>query len=637
MKNKKNKEIKKSNLPKHNLREKHAIFNTHILLLFFLIIITFIIFSGALNHEFTNWDDNHYVTHNALIREIGVENTVKIFKSFVHSHYHPLTILSLAVDYHFWGLNPKGYIIVNILLHICNVVLVYFILKLMTTKHLVVFGAALIFAIHPMKVESVVWITERKDVLYAFFYLLALYSYVKYVTTGFVKKYYFITLLMFILSLLSKALAASLPLVLLLFDYYYARKNYRKLIIEKIPFFLLSLLFGIVAMLAQSGETPNNHPFLVHLFLISYTLVFYVIKFFVPLFQSVLIEFPEKTSMLLPLKYYLSFLFFPLLIYLFYKLKNHRRQFIFCVGFFLSTIILILIKFPVGPAYIAERYTYMPYLGLSFLISIFINHFYNSSYRKLVLIIFVAWLMFLSFRTYNHIKVWENSESLWTNVLKCNPKSVIAFNNRGDARYEKGDFAGAIKDYSKALEINAKAAGAYNNRGNAKKQINNLAAALLDYNKAIEIDSVYFDAYYNRAITKDLLGDTMGALADFDKAIILNPDYADTYYNRANIKFKIGQIKEAIKDYDKTIEINPKQADAYCNRGGAKYKLKDFINAEKDYNTAIKLNPSYANAYNNRAVLRFEQGDIYNACLDWQQSTKNGNTTAQQLFESNCK
>ena len=637
MKIKQHKGKRQAILKKEDKKASQSLFKSHFAYILLLTIITTVLFSGAVEHEFTNWDDNHYVTQNALVQDLSFQNTVRIFSSFVHSHYHPLTILSLAVDFHFWGLNPKGFIIVNIILHLLNVIMVFLILKLLSGDGYIALGAALIFAIHPMRVESVVWVTERKDVLYAFFYLLAIYHYIKYITSGENKKYYILTLLMFVLSLLSKALAASLPLVLLLLDYYHARKKFLKLIIEKIPFFALSLLFGVIAVVAQSGEVPNKHPFFAHLFLMSYALMFYLIKFFVPLFQSVLIEFPEKTTSYLPLKYYLSFLIIPVSIFLYIKLKKIRKELLFSFGFFMVGIILILIKFPVGPAYIAERYTYIPYMGLAFLISFIINKYPSGILKKTVFIIFFCWLLFLSYRTYLQIQVWENSESLWSNVIKHNPYSVIALNNRGDAKYYKGDYAGAIKDYDKALNINNETAGAYNNRANSKKQLNDLKGAIVDYNKALEIDCNYFDAYFNRAIAKDLLGDTAGALADNDKAIELKPNYADCYYNRANIKFKIGRIEDALKDYDKTITLNQAHADAYCNRGGAKHKLKDYLNAEKDYNKAIQLNPQYANAYNNRAVLRYEQGDTYNACLDWEQSKLYGNTSAQKLHDTYCK
>ena len=614
-----------------------AISNKQYIYIFILIAITALLFSNALGNHFTNWDDDDYVTKNPYIQDLTLRGIQNIFTVFVSSHYHPLTLLSLAVDYSLWGMNATGYIYTNIILHILNVILIFLIFKHIIKRADLAFIMALIFAIHPMKVESVVWIAERKDVLYSFFYLMAVFHYIKYISTKFIKKYYFLTLIFALLSLLAKASAASLPLVLLLFDYYYNRKNYKTIIIEKLPFLIFSLVFGILAIIAQRTEQPNNPPLLDRIFLFTYAISFYIIKFFAPVYQSPLIEFPEKAGVLLPIKYYVSFLIIPLISFLIYKFKLIRKELIFAFSFFLLSMLLVLIKFPIGPAYLTERYTYLPYIGLAFLIVIIYSKYFEKHYKNIALSILIIWFIFLGIKTHFQNQIWRNSVTLWDYVIENTPLTPIAYNNRGDAKYELKDFKGAISDYDKAINIKKQAPGVYSNRGNSKKELGDYKGAISDYNVAIEINPKYADAHYNRALVKSMNGDAKGALSDFDKAIELNPVYAATYYNRANLKFSLNDLTGALNDYNKAIELNPKEVGAYNNRGALYYQLKDYDKAINSFNTAITISPNSSEAYSNRAVLENKLGNKQNACMDWLKAVQLNHPSAQNLYDKNCK
>jgi len=572
--------------------------------LLLIILLTFIVFFNARNNNFTNWDDDDYVIKNPYVWELSSQSVKAMFSVYVSNHYHPLTLLSLAIDYKLWGRhNAKGFITTNIILHILNALLVFLIFVKIFKRNAWALMIALVFAIHPMKVESVVWVAERKDVLYAFFYLLAILTYLYYITSGFLKKHYIFTLVFALLALLSKASAASLPLILLLFDFLLQRKNYRHVLLEKIPFFALSLVFGIVAIKAQSTEAPNSKPFFEHLFLTTYALAFYIVKFFAPLFQTPLYEFPEKLSSFLPLKYYLSFAIIPLWAFLIYKLKTIRRELIFGFGFFGLSLILVLIKFPIGPAYLTERYTYLPYIGLAYLLIVFYRKYLEEKFKIVSLCILLFWIGFLCIKTFKQNGVWKDSVALWTHVLKYNPNSAVAYNNRGDALYVLGTYEAAIADYNNAILLKSEAPGVLSNRGNAKKELNDFAGALADYDAAIKIQPQWLEAYFNRALTKEILGDTLGALNDFSKVIEINTYYVDAYYNRGNIK----------------------------------YYMKDYEGALQDYNTALTLNPKYINAYNNRAVVFYMMGNNTKACADWQKASGMGHSDARRMYDANCQ
>jgi len=220
----------------------------------FILIATLISLYPNLNNEFVNWDDIIYVMNNDLIRSFSFDNFWKIFSSFYMGNYHPLPLLSFAFDYSIFEMDPFGYHLHNLILHLVNVGLVYFfawhILNKQTIPSLVI---ALLFGIHPMHVESVAWISERKDLLYTTWYLLGLIAYVFYIKTS-QRKYILWTLIAFLLSLLSKAQAVTFPLILLLLDYFYSRKFTRLVILEKAPFFALALVFGLIAIYAQKVE-----------------------------------------------------------------------------------------------------------------------------------------------------------------------------------------------------------------------------------------------------------------------------------------------------------------------------------------------------------------------------------------------
>jgi len=609
----------------------------HYIYIIILIAITAILFSNALGHHFTNWDDDDYITKNPYILDLTLRGIQNIFTVFVSSHYHPLTLLSLALDYYLWGMNASGFIFTNIVFHIFNVMLVFLIFKIVIKRAELAFIVALLFAIHPMKVESVVWVAERKDVLFSFFYLMAVFFYVKYITSGFLKKYYVFTLILALLSLLSKATAASLPLILLVFDYYYKRKNLKIVFIEKLPFFIFSLVFGILAIIAQSSDQGNNPPFFDRIFLFTYAISFYIIKFFAPLYQSPLIEFPEKAGALLPLKYYVSFLIIPLVVFVIYKLKTVRKELIFAFSFFLLSMLLILIKFPIGPAYLTERYTYLPYIGLAFAIAVIYTTYFEKRYKKAALAVLIIWFVFLGIKTHFQNQIWDSSITLWTYVLERNPLTPIAYNNRGDAKYELKDYQSAIDDYNKAIEIKKQAPGVYSNRGNSKKELGDFKGAIADYDVAISMNPKYTEAYFNRALVKTISGDASGAISDFDKTIELKPDFAAPYYNRANLKFTLNDLDGALKDYNKSIELNPNEVGAYNNRGALYYKLKDFDKAINSFNTATKISPNSSDAYNNRAVLENELGNKISACADWQKAIQLNHPSAQGLYDKNCK
>ncbi|HOY32579.1 MAG TPA: tetratricopeptide repeat protein [Bacteroidales bacterium] len=645
MKNNKKKTVIKKKVSLQD-RENSVFLKRKKICIIILVLLTAVLFSNTFQNDFTNWDDNDYVTENQHIRSLSPNGLKDIFSVFVSSHYHPLTLLSLAINFKLNGLHASGYIIGNILLHVLSVVFVFLIFLKLTNKNEIAFITALLFAIHPMRVESVVWISERKDVLNHFFYLFSLFFYLKYLKEGCSAKNYIIALILFICSILSKVTAASLPVLFFAFDYYTGRKFSYKLILDKLPFFAIAVVMGIVAIIAQSHSEPNAPPLLDKLFLATYAVTFYIVKFFTPLFQSAVIPFPEKAGAFLPFKYYLSFLIVPVLITVFFILKKeYRREYVFTVLFFLIPLGALLTKYPIGPAYLAERYTYLPHIGLAY----FTGFLYlklqekfklKNNFRNPFFVVLILFSVFFAIKTFDRNTVWKDSLTLWGTTIRDHPNTAAAYYNRGNYRSSTGDLAGAIEDYSKAVEIKPDYLVGYFNMANVKHGLNDSKGAIEDLNKAIRIRPVYPEAYFNKAIIHQNMGMYDSALNDINKVITFKFKLDEAYKIRGNTKSQLGEDTAAINDYDKALNYNKNSgfaSEIYNNRGCARNRLKLFNEAIQDFNLAINSFPDNSLYYMNRASSYYFLGQYSSACDDWKKAAELGDTTAQKNVASFCR
>lgn len=284
-------------------------------------------------------------------------------------NYHPFTILTFAIEYYFFGLNETGYHTVNLLLHLMNAILVFRAVLLLGNKGGVALIAALFFGIHPLHVESVAWVSELKDLLYTFFFLASYIFYLKYIKGGH-KKYYIMALFLFLASLLSKAMAVSLPVVFILTDYFKGRKINKSTLVDKIPFFFLAIAFGIVAILAQKsfGATDvDKFPFLQRILFACYGFISYLLKLLFPLNLSAYYPYPVNSGENIPIKYYIYLIVFAgLMAGVIFSLR-FKKDISFGIGFFAITIFLVLQLFPVGETFMADRYSYVPSIGIFYL------------------------------------------------------------------------------------------------------------------------------------------------------------------------------------------------------------------------------------------------------------------------------
>ncbi len=602
----------KQNKPLLDIKGK----SNSVLILCGILLFTLLVYSNSINNGFTNWDDDSHVTANDDIKSLSPASIGKMFKPTEKYMYHPITILSYAINYKFSGLKPKGYHVTNLLLHLLSVSLVFYIMFLLFKRTDTAAVTSLLFAIHPLTTEPVNWVTGRKDVLFAFFFLASLAGYLMYLNKNKNIGYYACSIVLFVLSMLSKPMAASLPVVLFLIDIYFSRKATLKVILEKIPFVVIAVVIVLIPIL-HAHHAPVNPdafgysfhksvPFENRIFLSCFALIFYLIKFFIPSGLSAYHGFPPADNGL-PLLYYLSPALIFLIAFAAYKSGQYRKQVLFGLLFYLATIVLVVHLIPFGTnIYLAERYAYIPSFGIIFIAGSFYNKVIENAYsknKKYTIAILSVVVIFFSYITYNQNKVWKDSTALWTNVIENAPD----------------DFYG------------------YFNRGNEEKRLTDTQGAITDYNEAITLNPGFMEAYYNRGIAKGDINDYKGAIADFTKAVDINPRYYVGWFNRGNSKAALQDFSGAIADYNEAIMLKADYKEAFSNRGNAKGAMKDFAGSIEDYNRVIVINPEEAQAYGNRGVSKLNLNDQEGACEDWRKAASLGDEHSDQMLQRFCK
>jgi protein O-mannosyl-transferase len=537
---------------------------------------TLLLYIHSLKNGFVDWDDPDYLRDNMAVHQLGWEQLKTIFSSFYSGNYHPLTTLSYAIEYSVSGYHSATlYHFNNLWLHLVNVMLVFWLIRLISQNRLIAGIVAFLFGIHPMHVESVAWISERKDVLYGAFFLAGLISWCYYTReqggkqdqeNGIAlqkRKYYLLSLFFFFLSLLSKSAAVVFPVVLLLIDFILKRSFTSKRLAEKAPFFALALLFGALAILSQGSAinrgmdldlSPVNR-----FFIVNWAILRYMVMLFFPAGLSAYHPYPVLAPGAQTLIIYFSVLFNLIFAGIAVYSLKYSRKWLFGLIFFLVNIVLVLQILPVGGAFIAERYTYISYIGLFYIIGCIIAGIVEKSkpstpLRIVLIAFFLIYPAFLSIIAHQRIKVWKDSLTLFDDVVTKYPENYLAYYLRASARQNR-DVDGAISDYTRSIAMKPDNPKAYNNRGNIYSAGGKYQEALGDYNAALKFDSTLTEAINNRGAIKAILGDLKGALADIDQALLLRPEYSDAYRNRGLVRLQMNDRKLAREDWRRAAEM----------------------------------------------------------------------------------
>ncbi len=582
--------------------------------------LTLTVYFPTVFNDFVNLDDPNYIAENPLVKSLAFDNIKTIFTTPFLGNYQPVTILFYAFEYKVFNLNPHAYHLVNLLLHLVNVILVFLIIDKISKKSILAFITALLFAIHPMHVESVAWIAELKDVLYAFFSLSAILLYLHYLKNKSHKGIYVLALLLFALSILAKAQAVILPMVLLLFDYFMNGKINKKSIIDKIPFFLISILFGVLAFWVQKKagavQDYNYFPFLTRILFSCYGLMNYFSKLLLPINLSCFYPYPETHDAINSNWVYVSPAIVLILVGVLIWAFKKSKVIVFGILFFLITIFLVLQLIPVGDAIIADRYTYIPAIGIFFIMAYYFDQLLGKykSQRNLLIGIGSIYILVLSFMAFNRGKLWKDSITIYSDCLD-NYQAAIIYNNRGAALYAKGEYQRTIDDFTQCLYLKPRYPHAYKNRAICYDKLGEKEKAMADYTSEIKLYPNDENNYINRGRMETGLNQIDAAVADYSKAISLNPKSIDAYFNRAELLNKMGKMPEAIDDLSTIIAINATHSEVYNNRGILYGQSGRTDEAISDFNAAIKLKPDNGGFYKNRSfAYKFKQN--YQAAYD---------------------
>ncbi len=533
-------------------------FQSTYLILFVLTGLTFLAYYGSLKNGFVAYDDPENVINNILIQKVNAANLSAWFTTPLIYMYTPFVYISFAIDYLVAGLNPWMYHFTNLFLHLANTVLAFYFTRLLTKRTDLSAITACIFALNPMNVDSVAWISTRGTLLFTFFYLIALIGYVLYSTTN-QKKYAILSLLAFLFSCFSKATAVTLPVVLLIIDSYFARRVSLRMVWRKLPYFFIAVVFGIVTLFFRY-DTGFTHS-MVHfnyfdrIFIFIYSIVFFLVKLAVPFHLSAFSNYPLKQNGFLPMIYYISPLVLAALAFCLSRFIKNKHAIFCALSFFIATLFLNLLPL-LEDGHLATRYAYLPSIGFGLFIALLLAELKESTpylkFSKLFLSLGILLILVFSFFSFQRTRVWENTLTLFNDVIEKNKESVFAYNSRGIARYEMKDLEGSIIDYSRAIEINPSYDGAYYNRAISYYETSQAELALQDYNKSIELNATFSKAYAGRGVLyMDKLNDLNHAISDFTNAIRINPGFAQAYFNRGIAYAKGNDFDKACMDWKK--------------------------------------------------------------------------------------
>jgi tetratricopeptide (TPR) repeat protein len=595
-----------------------------------ILIVSFWVYLPSLQNEFLHYDDNEYFYENPHIINISgwedIFTSVKeIFTTDVNGSYKPLVILSFAFEKVIYGFNkPEFWHLTNIILHLLCVVLVFRIALALNLTIIPAAFCALLFGIHPMRVESVAWVTERKDVLYGVFFLAAFYNYIKFVKFPYRKFYLLITLICFILSLLAKIQAVTLPLSMLLVDYYFGRRMSLNLVLEKWVYFLLSLARGSAGIyfLKASGNFESNLvvPLLNRILMGFYSFVTYIAKSAIPYEMVPLYPIPQAFDWKFYASMVVAFLFFGALFFFY---KKQVRNVLFGLLFFTFNV-MFLLQFKIsGNVFSADRYTYIAYFGLFFVYALGFQWVLKKYNRFKKAFYFAAGfiLVLYGYLNFEQNKIWKNDETLWSHTIKHYPQFVSPYLGRATYYTLVRKFNEALGDFEKAVTLEPDNYQIFHNRGllylnRGVESPENYKLALHDFTKAIQLFPKSDRSFFQRGVVYLKLKRFNDALNDFNSAEGLNKINSGIYLERSKIYTELGQYDEAQSDIEKYLSLNPQNASMWANLGEVMRGRKLFTQSLHALNKAIELKPADLDFYHSRLKTYFEMGDMEKARND---------------------
>jgi tetratricopeptide (TPR) repeat protein len=585
----------------------HKSNTSHLISFFALAILTVIAFFPALDNNFVNWDDQFYITNNPFIINPTWTSLGSLTNKVVSLNYHPLTMISLWINAKVSGVDSATpFIATNLFVHVLNSILVYLLaFQLSDKKWIVALTTSLIFALHPMHVESVVWVSERKDVLYSFFLLLGLLSYDKYLKTS-TLGFYLITLGLFILACLSKAMAVVMVPALMLIDILYKR-NFKeiKLFLEKLPFVFIALIAGLVAMDVQAGgdfygllehiesktALSNDLGILDRINNASFANAYYLKQFLLTQDHSPFHPYSMMEAYNSTLSYLISI---GSVIAFSWSAFRRKWDIVFGLGFYFSTILLVLQFIPVGSALVAERYTYLPYIGLAFIVGLGMDNVLQLGNKWIAAVLLIPIVMMLIQLTRVQSDVWKDHTTLFSQAVERYPDNAFSRKSLASGYWAEGELDSAMHHIEYAINsLGLATSTAFELLGNCYADKGNNQEALAFLNEAVELDSINITARYHRALQLIDI-DPYKAIEDFNICEESGNAYVQSliYAPRGRSHGLTANYKMALEDLNKAIELFPHDTNSYLDRAVTYELLGEKQKALLDYDLVMELDPS---------------------------------------------
>jgi tetratricopeptide (TPR) repeat protein len=651
----------------------------------FLVAAVWAVFGQTLGHEFVNYDDNQYVYENPqIIQGLNLKGIEWAFTHSVMANWHPLTVMSHMLDCQFYGLHAGGHHLTNVLFHAATAILLFLTLRGMTGALWRSAFVAAVFAIHPLRVESVAWVSERKDVLSGLFFMMTLGAYVRYVRKPPSLGRYLTVMFLFALGLMCKPMLVTLPFVLLLLDYWPLdrvanvtdatvtdRRNHfpiqRRLILEKLPLFGLAAASCMATLFAQAKAIQPFEQMSLSLrvgnAVISYAT--YLGQMFWP--SGLAVFYPFAAGGVGVSEVVLSLVLLSGISTGAFVLRRHHPYFMTGWLWYLIMLVPVIGIVQVGAPARADRYTYLPQIGLYLLLTWAAADLSAGwRHRHVVLggcatIILAASICCARTQT----SYWQNSETLWTRTLACTsdnfvgqnglgtallkkgsvdeaiahsqkalqiePNNAEAHYNLGGALLKKGSVDEAIAHFQRALQIEPDYVEAHNNLGNALFKKGNVDEAIAHYQKALQIKPDYAEIRSNLAValakahgdyanTLVQMGRDDEAIVEFREALELFPDFADARHGLALILLHKGQVDEAIAQFQKIREQYPDQAMASFDLGNAYFQKGQMDEAVAFYQRALQIKPDDVSTLNNLGMALLTKGMVDEAIVQFREA-----------------
>ncbi|HSW47128.1 MAG TPA: tetratricopeptide repeat protein [Phycisphaerae bacterium] len=638
----------------------------------------------VLSTQALSFDDDEAIIQNHLIQDPGWHSLVRFFSevrssSVISGYYRPLTLVSLMIDWAM-GARPDDLRVfhrTSLILHVLSTVLLILLCHQLFGQPVVAAMVGLLFGLHPLTVEPIAWVMERKTILAAVFCFASINAYVRFARTG-NRSWHTAALAMFLLALLAKPTSAPLPIFLLLVDRWPLNRLNRRALIEKIPFLALSALFAAITIISEQSVNPLNLPAAespLHLPLrICWLIVFYPAKILLPIRLSSAYVLPNPFVLSNPIVLAAVAGTFTLIAAL---VLSARRTPAFWVGATLFYVGLAPTMGIVGYSWVvaSDKYAYIPAVGPVLVLAWLLGNVWSgttgraaSVAKVMILAAVLSAAVFLTIGTRHYLKAWRTTASLFNHMLALTPDFPDLYLSRGGDLLNRGLTEQAMADFEKALELDPNNAAARRARGQVLVAMGQDRQAVQEFSRAIELEPRYASAYLDRAEALRGLSQFDEALRDYDRAIKLKPRFAAAFLSRGNLLSSLQRYREAIGDYDKAIELKPNHADARCNRGAcfiaigepagalsdlnraialkpenpefhlnrgsAHVALGAYLQALDDYNTAIRLDSHLASAYQGRALVYWKLGELGKARTDLEASRRLGAAPDDRLMQA---